>query len=113
MKEAEELVGRRVFVRVNEFIDLDLQGSIYALAPDREMMLLQFDDPLGVAEVGYKYAVASVRFNDCDLGFLMKNRSVGCNVTWVSEHRYNPASPFDLSWWRGGAAAIGDVVLLP
>jgi hypothetical protein len=43
---------------------------------------------------------------------LLLGKSVLCAVTLVSRERFSPDHPFDLSWWRGGNAAVADVVLV-
>lgn len=113
MEEIEKLVRRRVYVRANELIDVDLQGSISDVLPDTKMLLIRFDFPPEIGGARYQHAVAGIRLKKDELAFLMQYGALGCAITWVPDHQYNPASPFDLSWWRGGAATIADIVLLP
>ncbi len=71
-----------------------------------------FISPLEISEQTYSLTVARLRLERDDLDTPLTNGSVGCGITCIPNDRYDPAKPFDLSWWHGGAAAIADVVLL-
>ena len=46
-----------------------------------------------------------------DLDSLAKGDVLGCSLTWVPDDKDNLDEPMDLSWWRGGAAAITDLCI--
>lgn len=84
---------------------------IRAIESDSSSLLLEFVPPVRVGEVAFEFAVARARLERDDLETLFRKGVLGCGVTCIPPDRYDPAKPFDLSWWRGGGAAIADVVL--
>jgi hypothetical protein len=111
MIKVDGLIGRHITVRANDFVHTPVRAWIRLVDLGTNSMLLEFDTPLEAAGVRYQYAVASPRLQRDSLDTLIKSGALGCGITWIPDTRYNPAIPFDLSWWRGGAAAIADVVL--
>lgn len=105
------LIGRKVRVISNDFIQTDSAAHItYASEPEKKL-LLEIDAPIIISGVTYTHAVASPRLSKDDLNTLLKSGTLGCSIIWVSKDRFNQSKPLDLSWWRGGAAAITDVML--
>ena len=74
-------------------------------------LLLELNRPLSYKGQEYKFFIASTRHQDTALEQLHSGKQVGCNITGIPAERVKSANPFDLSWWRGGAAAIADVSL--
>jgi hypothetical protein len=57
--------------------------------------------------------VACPRHEGSDYGPLKKGESVFSGLTCISTDRYSKSEdPFDLSWWRGGLALIGNISVL-
>lgn len=105
------LIGQNVKVRANDFIQMDLAARIIDVSePDRKL-LLDLGAPITISGVTYTHAIASPRLARDDLNVLLSNRVLGCAVTWVPKDRFDQRHPFDLAWWRGGAAAVTDVML--
>lgn len=105
------LVGRNVKVRANDFVQMDLVAHItYASESDRKL-LLEMTTPVTISGVTYTHAVASPRLARDDLYTLLNTGILGCSVTWVSKDHFDQSKPLDLTWWRGGAAAVTDVML--
>lgn len=111
MANSEELIGRCVIVRTNDFVDAPLHAYVRFVDPITKSLLLEFDPPYEAAGVRYGRAVASARLERDNLDSLINFGVLGSAVTWIPDFQYKPDLPFDLSWWRGGAAAITDVVL--
>ena len=104
-------IGRDVKVRANDFIQMDLAARItYASEHDRKL-LLDFGTPITISGVTYTHAISSPRLAKDDLNVLLSNGVLGCAVTWVPKERFDQSKPLDLTWWRGGAAAVTDVML--
>jgi hypothetical protein len=59
------------------------------------------------------YLVASIRHENNRLSEIAAGQRVLCGITLVPTARFDPTQPCDLSWWRGGGAAIGDVAATP
>ena len=75
----------------------------------QKKILLNLDKLLTHEGQRYQRLVASVRLARDDLDTLANAGVLGCSVTWVPDVRFNESDPFNLSWWRGGAAAITDL----
>jgi hypothetical protein len=111
MNNAIELIGRNVIVRANDFVDAPLRACVRFLDPATNSLLLEFVFPHKSSGVAYSHAVASSRLQRDSLDTLTSRGVLASAVTWIPDFRFNPDSPFDLNWWRGGGAAITDIVL--
>jgi len=105
------LIGRSVTIRANDFVDVPTCGWIRFIDAMTNTVVIELDAPLKVGNFRYEWAIASPRLERDDMDTLSKTGVLGCGITWVPSIRFNRNAPFDLSWWRGGAAAISDVVL--
>lgn len=105
------LTGRRVRILANDFISQDLAAHIACVSESGRKILLQLDSPLIISSKTYTHAVASPRLAKNHSSDLMESGTLGCSVIWVPKGQFNHNRSFDLSWWRGGAAAITDVVI--
>ena len=103
-----DLVGKKVVVGANDFVQQELAATIMADV-ENKTVLLGLDKPLINGNTMYQHVVISARLAKDDLDTLANNGVLGCSVTWVPESQFSRTDPFDLSWWRGGAAAITDV----
>ena len=109
---ANKLLGRQVRVRADAlFAGAAVPAVIRTIDLDASSMLLEFVPPARTGEVTYAFAVARARLERDDLETLLSEGVLGCGVTCIPHDRYDRANPFDLGWWRGGGAAIADVVL--
>lgn len=109
---ANQLLGRQVRVRADDlFAGAAAPAVIRAIDSDASSMLLEFVPPVRVGEMAYVFAVARARLERDDLETLLRKGVLGSGVTLIPADRYDPTKPFDLTWWRGGGAAIADVVL--
>lgn len=106
-----QLIGRQVHGRATEFFGPPFAAVIRAIDPDSKSLLLEFVPPVQIEAQAYPFAVAHPRLQRDNLGVLLRDGVLGCAVTCVPLDRHDSARPFDLSWWRGGAAAIVDLVL--
>jgi hypothetical protein len=117
MMDLAQLIGRRVRI-----IGIDLPNDPNAIheLPSAvvrmidtadQLILVEFLMPVRVKAETYSLAVVSPRHEGDDLRVLLQGGTMSCAVTCIPPHRYDPARPFDVSWWRGGGAAIGGLVL--
>lgn len=109
--EVNQLVGRQVQVHSDNLFGVPATAVIRAINLDSKSLLLEFLMPAQIGAQIHPFAVARPRLQRDDLGVLLADGALGCAVTCVPRERYNASKPFDLSWWRGGAAAVADVVL--
>ena len=105
------LLGRNVQVRTNDFMFIDLAARITFCSEHDRKFLLELNAPITYDGVTYTHLVASPRLVRDNLNELLNKGALGCAVTWVPKERFDHKKPLDLTWWRGGAAAVTDVVL--
>ena len=101
--------GKKVVIRANAFVQHDLVVTIIKVDAENKQILLSLDKPLINGSERYQHAVASVRLVMDDLDTLVGVGILGCAVTWVPDGKFSQKNPFNLNWWRGGAAAITDL----
>lgn len=112
MAATTSLVGRPVMIQMNDFVDEPTCGCIRFVDVATKSVAIELEVSLERGDARYEWAVASARLARDDLDTLVSAKSLGCGVTWISSFRFRQSDPFDLSWWRGGAAAIADIVLM-
>ena len=105
------LIGRTVTIRANDFVEAPTRGSIRFIDVTTNSVAVKLSAPLESGDVRYEWAVASPRLARDNLDTLVGAGVLGCGITWVPSSKFNQSVPLDLSWWRGGGAAIADVVL--
>jgi hypothetical protein len=103
--------NRLVIIKANDFFSSDLPAYVRGASDHEQKILLEFDQPLVIGNVTYSHAVISPRLARDDIRRLSNKGALGCAVTWVPAGRFDSNKPFDVSWWRGGGAAVTDVVL--
>jgi hypothetical protein len=91
--------------------DNEFYAVVTAALPDASIIALKLKEPFSIGEKVFSHAVVSPRHEDRSMGELLEGKRVLSAVTLVSEERFSEESPFDLSWWRGGNAAIADISL--
>ena len=77
----------------------------------RATMLVRLDKPFMLSGDKYHYFVATARHENSSLEDLERNLTITCNLIRIPSDRAEGSNPFDLSWWRGGGAAIADLSL--
>jgi len=76
--------------------------------PPTQTLLLELDPPFQYQSIECRYFVARARHEGVNLSDL-NSRTITCNMTLIPEDRARGATPFDLSWWRGGLGVIADL----
>lgn len=102
----------KVIIRSNEFIERDISAFIVTIDTNNKSLLLELDKPIKSKGRMYRHVVALPRIPQDNLYTLNVSGILGCSVTWVPDDKYDPNNPMDLSWWRGGAAAITDLCIV-
>ncbi len=72
-------------------------------------LLMRIDRPFVYKDVRCEYFVARPRYDGTTVDSLTTGGSILCGITRVPVDRLEADDPFDLSWWRGGVAGIGEV----
>lgn len=107
----EQLFDNLVKVTPNDFIDRECRGKIIAVDKKGRSIFIKFDEPVENYRTKYLYAVASLRLSADSLDSLLRKDQLVFSITWVPNDKFDSANLFDLSWWRGGAAAIADLII--
>ena len=105
------LVGRHVRVLASDLFENSTQAKIAAVDTDSNSLLISFEPEAEIGSQKYPFAIARPRLQGDDVASLISCGVLGCAMTCIPWDRYNASNPFDLSWWRGGAAAICDLKL--
>ena len=108
MTTQRPLDGLDVIISANAFVDGDHLARVVASDAQANIVLLRLESPLRVGDETYAHVVAKPRLGRDHIAALSE-RAVSSSVTWIPVSRFRESDPFDLSWWRGGAAAIADV----
>ena len=95
-----------------DLFDRDFFAVVIAARPDASTVALRLTEPFGVGATALSHAVVSPRHEGRSMNELLEGKSMLCAVTLVSDERFSEKHPFDLSWWRGGNAAIATVSLV-
>jgi len=106
------LTGKKVLLQANDFLQNKIIATVAMISSDNKSMLLNLDESLLDGKILYKHIVISPRLSKDDLGVLLNDGELGCSAIWVPESKFNNKTPFNISWWRGGAAAITDLSIL-
>lgn len=105
-----DLLNKDVVVISADLSVKPLKGRVIAAAENT--LALRLDAPVFLSsDEEAQYLVASVRHENRSLDEIAAGQQVVCALTLVPNAKFNPAKPFDVSWWRGGGAAIGDIAV--
>jgi hypothetical protein len=108
-----QLINREILVHDDEL--LEPKGTIAIIRQthaESSQILFELIEPVAIADIKYSFAVASPRHNNDNIETLLNGGVLGCSITFIPDEKFNRLNPFDISWWRGGAATLGDLVLL-
>ncbi len=111
--------GRLVTIQLGEPWDLGqalgwqpLVARILGVKQDEAggVLLLQLEQPFVAEETLCEYFIARPRHEGVGIDGLLAGSAIHCALTRIPPDRLSAADPFDLGWWRGGIACIGELV---
>jgi hypothetical protein len=110
------LMGCKVHVCENDLFKTTDDVVIRRVDEESWSLLLEFFSPIKTGKHHCLFAVARPRSNAATsekfmMEEFMRGRQLSCNLTCIPHERYDPETPFDLSWWRGGGAEIVGIYL--
>ncbi len=105
------LLGRKVVIFANDNIPRKLIAHIAYISESERKILLELTPSLVCAHVTHTHAVAQPRSGKEDWNAWLTSGTLRCGVICIPQEYFDPSHPVDISWWRGGLAAITDVVL--
>ncbi len=107
-----DLIGKVIQIGDNDVSKVSLLARTIAVEPNGSAAVLKLSQTIHSSRAAIlSYAVVNVRHEGHSLSELFEGKNVVCGITFVSEDRFSKENPFDLSWWRGGNAAIASVSL--
>ena len=118
---SEQLAGRQVVIKLSDPWELGeslgwqpLSAVIVAAKGNDEVaaLLVRLKQPFVFKDLRCEYFIAVPRLETSRLAALATGEPVFCAITRVGEDRLEADDPFDLSWWRGGVAGIGEVATI-
>lgn len=77
--------------------------------PGTDALLIRLKSPVAYRGTQCEFFIVSARHQGADLAAVASGGSVLCSFTQVPAQRARSATPFDLSWWRGGIGLIGSL----
>ena len=117
---ALNLVGKLVRIGAGDVFDEpDLSkpfgehffAVVISVSHDASAIALLLREPFTIGNKMFSHAVASPRHQGILVSELLEEKSIPSAVTLVPDQQFSVESPFDLSWWRGGNAAIATISL--
>jgi hypothetical protein len=110
MMNITDLIGCRVHICENDLFGEKNDVAIRLVDKESRLLLLEFFSSIPIGKYTCSFAIAWPRSNDT-LEEFIKSKQLSCALTCIPHERYDPKTPFDLSWWRGGGAEIVDIYL--
>lgn len=110
--DIDQLIGCKIDIVGEDPVLFSSGASAEIRAADAksQTLLLVFIPTVRVGGQNYQFAVATGYLDDDNLGKLIKEGTLGCRIKLIPSDRYDASRPLDVTWWRGGAAAIGTLV---
>lgn len=108
---SNKLIDEKVLILSNDFVQEDTFAIISMV--NEEQMLLTLVDNLVLNNISYAKIVASPRNINVNMinCSITSSEYLSCSATWIPVEKFDKSRPFDTSWWRGGGAAIIDLLL--
>ncbi len=75
-------------------------------------IIIQLEEPFDYKNVSCEYFVASPRYEGDSFENLKGRKGIFSGLTRISKEQFNSSDPFDLSWWRGGIALLGEILIV-
>jgi hypothetical protein len=104
-----ELIGKGVVVQGNSFVISDTYAIVRAVRVENFAVLLELENSITVGENIYEHAVATPRTAGDGFSQFKNGKCFGANIIWVPRVKFDQSAPLNVSWWRGGGAAVADI----
>ena len=112
----KDLRGLIINIRISDPWDLgnalgwpELNGEI--INTNNKSVIIKLDDPFVYKDVRCEYFITSSRYVDQNFDSFLLKKILTCGFTRIPPAQIDSEKPFDLSWWRGGIAFIGNIQL--
>lgn len=102
-------INHHILISPNELFDKGGEGTVVAVEGSALALTLSVPATLPSGKE-CRNLVASIRHANRTVDEIMAGHAVLCAPTLVPVDKFDAARPCDASWWRGGGAAIGDIV---
>lgn len=101
-------INRHILIADNDLIQGDIEGTIIGVKESTVSLKLAapVHTPSGTE---CRHMVVSARHENTSLEDILSGKPVLCALTLIPLGKFDPLNPCDVSWWRGGGAATGDI----
>lgn len=101
-------------VKIIPDLELETVEGVIILVEEENMqeIIIRLLTPFNHEGVNFEYLIASPRHEGNSFDKLQAGDGFICSVLRIPPEQINSDKPFDTSWWRGGAAFIGDVIFI-
>ena len=111
------LIGSHIRVTVSDPWEFQVENgsASFNAIVEREKeaaMLIRADTPIKSGEIVSTYWLITSRHKDSDFLSLSAEVPLACNGIPVPQKHFKEAQNLDMSWWRGGGAVVGSIVLI-
>jgi len=106
-----QLTGKILEIGPSDLSQAPILAIVIALDSAFSVAALRLEPPMQTDSETFSHAVISVRHEGHSFIDVADGLEITCAVTLVSDQRFSSVAPLDVSWWRGGNAAIANVSL--
>lgn len=103
-------VGYHLAIAPNEFIPHRISAKIEVIDDEGQSVVLSLNEVAITSGGQASHAVAKIRTSGMSYLQARVGDRIASSVIWVPDRNYSSDRPFDTTWWRGGAAAIADII---
>lgn len=79
---------------------------------NREALIIKIVEAFNYDNSVFEYLLAFPRNQNDSFSNLLQGKSIFCSIIRIPYEQIDSDAPFDISWWRGGGAFLGDIELL-
>ena len=114
----KSVCNAQIIIRISDPWDLGesrnwqpLKGTILDVEVENssKALLIRLIEPFEYKNMSCEYFIATPRHEGSSYEDLIQGSSVFSGLTRIPVENVDSGNPFDLSWWRGGVALIGDI----
>ncbi len=108
----QTLINLRVKIIPDEIFS-PFEGFVYIINNlDNREIIIKISNPFYHDGIKYEYILASPRHEGKAFDILLEHKEVLSSFLNIPSDKMETINPFDVNWWRGGGAFVGDVVLV-
>jgi uncharacterized protein (DUF486 family) len=109
-----KLIGKSVLILGEAFhpdFDQEIAAKIIFTNEQNNHFVMSLDKCIQIGGNIFQYVVASPRSGAGNLTTFSQTKEICCSMIFVPQELFSLETPFDVTWWRGKAAILSDVLL--